>query len=162
MAGPVKFTDDHVTRMRALAAAGKSLNQIAVNLGFSPSTVSRHAKKHGVLFDREQTAVAVQAIRVDADKRHQELRVRLIERAHIKLDRIDEPRLRLTVLHDGTRVFTRVPPDDADELKAVSVVARASAEARRIREAYSDVAERDDSALDRFEDHLFGSPEAGE
>ncbi|MDJ0323180.1 helix-turn-helix domain-containing protein [Cryobacterium sp. PH31-AA6] len=84
-------TFDQGTRARELFDAGKSCNAIARELGFSPSTISRWAKREGVSFDRAKTVEAVAAHRID--------------RALIRADIIDRMYLR------SQKVLTRLEAD---------------------------------------------------
>ncbi len=57
--------DTKRARARELYDLGLSCNQIAKQLGCSPSTVSRWAKSEGLSFDRSKTAAAVEAHTID-------------------------------------------------------------------------------------------------
>lgn len=59
------FNEETHARMLALHAEGFSLRHIAEQLGWAPSTVSKHAKAAGILFNRSQTAAATHAHKVD-------------------------------------------------------------------------------------------------
>lgn len=74
--------DDH--QVAALQAQGLTLRQIAKQLDVAPGTVSKHAKKIGVKFDRAQTRQAANAKNADA----------AALRARLKLD----------LLHDAQRL----------------------------------------------------------
>lgn len=82
-----RFEDSERARMIDLHAAGKTLGQVARALGRPESTVSDHAKKAGLSWDRSLTAEAVQA-RVNVMKeRRLEIAERLVADVPRLMDR---------------------------------------------------------------------------
>lgn len=73
------ITEEVRARILELARGGMSCNGIAREVGVSPSTVSRAAKKAGVSFDRAQTAKAVEAAKVDVAALRAELALELLQ-----------------------------------------------------------------------------------
>lgn len=113
------LTDNDRDLVRQLHAAGAARNDIAREIGRSPSTVSKLAKELGLSFDRTKTAVATAAKVNDAKAR----------RAQLQLDLLgDAERLRRQLWEEceyidhGGKDFnearwTQPEPSSADKLK---------------------------------------------
>jgi transposase-like protein len=80
-------------RAQELFDAGMGCNAIARELGVDPATVSRWAKKVGVVFDRSQVAAANEAHRVDLAAGRIRLAEKMLAASESMLDRIDAPYL---------------------------------------------------------------------
>ncbi len=77
-------------RLKALHRTGNSRNAIAQKLGVSPSTVSNHAKRLGLSFDRNETAAAVAAHQVDLKARRAAIKERIYARIEKNLTRLED------------------------------------------------------------------------
>lgn len=67
------FTDEEADTLRALHGQGKSCGKIAEAMGRPVSTVSEHAARLGLKFDRSQTAAATAAKQADNAARRAQL-----------------------------------------------------------------------------------------
>ncbi|MGW1679377.1 helix-turn-helix domain-containing protein [Saccharopolyspora sp. NPDC002376] len=90
---PTPTTDEERARVRRLHAQGKTRNDIAREIGRSPSTVSKIARELGLTFDRSKTAAATHAKQVDNKTRRAELSAELLRRAGELLAQIDRPHI---------------------------------------------------------------------
>ncbi|MEU5847452.1 helix-turn-helix domain-containing protein [Saccharopolyspora shandongensis] len=118
MAVPV--TDADRDRVRALHAQGKTRNDIAREIGRSPSTVSKLAHAAGLSFDRTKTAAATAAKQRDNQARRADLVGRLYGRGEAILDRVEAPRYKFTTATVNgieTKALDHVP---AQEEKALA------------------------------------------
>ncbi|MCI2424110.1 helix-turn-helix domain-containing protein [Saccharopolyspora sp. K220] len=98
--------------MRELHAQGKTRNDIAREIGRSPSTVSRLAHAAGLSFDRSKTAAATQAKQRDNAARRADLVRRLYGRGEANLGRLEAPRYKFTTATVNgieTKVLDHVP-----------------------------------------------------
>jgi hypothetical protein len=68
-------------RLRQLHAQGLSCAAIAAELGVNRSTISRHARRLGLKFDRAQTQAATEALVVDAKAKRAQLANDLLDDA---------------------------------------------------------------------------------
>lgn len=62
---PRKWTEAETAQLKKLHADGVSCHAIAKEMGWSKSTVSSWSTKLGLTYDREQTAIAVEAFVLD-------------------------------------------------------------------------------------------------
>lgn len=85
------LTDDELTQIRRLHAAGTTRNDIARILERSGSTISKAAAKLGLSFDREQVKAATEARVADARARRAELMSTLLDDAERLRGQIWEP-----------------------------------------------------------------------
>jgi hypothetical protein len=81
MAAPNPWTPDEERQLADLHAQGQTLCQIATTLNRSKQTVSRHAKKAGLKWDRAQTASATRARVEDNKARRASLEAQLLTKA---------------------------------------------------------------------------------
>lgn len=86
-----RLIDQHGPRIRELAEAGKSRNDIARELELSAGSVTAIAKAIGVSFDRTATAQAVHARAIDCRARRVQLSERLLNEAENFLDQLHKP-----------------------------------------------------------------------
>jgi hypothetical protein len=86
-----RLIEQHGPRIRELAAAGVSRNDIAKDVGISTGSVTAVAKAIGVSFDRTATAPAVEARRLDCKARRVALSERLLDEAEGILDQLHKP-----------------------------------------------------------------------
>ena len=118
--------------MRELHTAGLSRNDIAREIGRSPSTVSKIARELGIHFDRAATAAATMAKQRDNRARRADLVARLYTRAETILDRLEAPvydYTATTVRGIETATLDHVPAPDEKAL-AGAISAHLAAAAR--------------------------------
>lgn len=105
-------------RARELHAAGWSCNRIAKEVGVSPATISRWAKREGLSFDRSVLAAANDARAADGKARRLSITERLYARAERNLSRLEATSYRYRVTYaDGSETVTDNDPPAADELR---------------------------------------------
>jgi len=80
-------------RARELYDLGMGCNAIARELKVGAATISRWAKREGLNFSRDETAVAVRARAIDIAASRTELTKKLLLVAHEALDNLDGPYL---------------------------------------------------------------------
>lgn len=80
-------------RARELFDQGLGCNAIARELGVGAATISRWARREGLDFSRDETAVAVRARVVDIAASRTELTKKILLVAHESLDNLDGPYL---------------------------------------------------------------------
>lgn len=85
------WSDEESQRLAELHAAGKSLHFIAGEMSRSKRTISVHADKLGLSFDRTSTAKAAEAVHVDNKARRVALEERLLREADKVLDQLWKP-----------------------------------------------------------------------
>lgn len=118
---PRPLTDSDRARVHELHAQGKTRNQIAAEIGRSPSTVSKIARGLGLSFDRSATAAATTAKQRDNRARRVDLVARLYQRAEHTLDRLEADRYKFTATTVNgieTRVLNHVPAQDERHLSS--------------------------------------------
>lgn len=119
VASPI--TDLDRERVRELHAQGKTRNDIAREIGRSPSTVSKLARALGLSFDRTKTAAATAAKQQDNRARRTSLVGRLYGRSERILDRVEAPNYTFTTATVNgieTKVLDHVPAPDEKALAA--------------------------------------------
>lgn len=80
-------------RAHDLFDLGLSCNAMAKELGVSPATISRWAKREGLSFGREKTALAVRARTIDIADSRTLLTKKMLSVAHETLDKLEGPYL---------------------------------------------------------------------
>lgn len=114
---------DIITDMRN----GMPRNAIARKYTRSGWTISTIAETIGFEFNREQTALALAAGKLDVAKAQQDLAKSFLVRAQEALDQLDMPTLQL---HDGVKHHTM--PSAGDQRNLMTVAAIGSQRAREI------------------------------
>lgn len=99
---PRQWTDKETDQLKKLHADGVSCHAIAKEMGWSKATVSRHAVRLGLNFDRELTAQAVEAFIIDRKIVRAKLIDDLYERSQYLLGTLNAPR-------NGGKYRTLVP-----------------------------------------------------
>jgi transposase len=103
-------------RARELHALGWSCNAISKELGFSPSTISRWAKREGLNFDRTKTAVAVAAHRLDRAAARADIIDRMYKRSAKVLDRLEADKYTYRISSEfGSNLVSDDAPPSGDE-----------------------------------------------
>lgn len=121
MATPRPWTTDDDTNLTSLHADGATLTAAARTMGRSKATVSRHAARLGLTWDRAATAAATEAKVLDAKARRAQLQLDLLGDAERLRSQLWQP----TVVFnfggkDNTYNETRLTePTFADKLKIV-------------------------------------------
>ncbi len=82
-------TEEELAEIRRLHGEGHGRNEISRRIGRGLRTISVHAAKMGLDFDRTATAVATQAKVIDAKARRTAIIERLYARVETTLDRLD-------------------------------------------------------------------------
>jgi hypothetical protein len=92
--GSGPLTDGELDRLRQMHSTGASRNQIAAALGRSGSTITSHAQRLGLTFERGTEVAAATAAKVmDAKARRAQLQLDLLAKAERLLSQIDQPTL---------------------------------------------------------------------
>lgn len=81
MAAAFQWTDHLDQQLRDLAAKGRSVRDIAGEMGLSKSTIDRRIQKLGIVLDRSMTEAATRANQTDAKARRAALQLGLLEDA---------------------------------------------------------------------------------
>lgn len=90
--GTTPWADAENEQLRALHAAGKSLNAIATEMGRAKGTISKYAAQLGLDFDRSRTAKAAEAVRVDNKARRTSIVARVYDEAEALLTELEDGR----------------------------------------------------------------------
>ncbi len=132
---PGPITPDEEQQIRTLHAQDIACKEIARRLGRSPSTISKAAKRLGLLFDRARTQQATQAKRVDAKARRAQLSLDLLDDAARLRRRLWQPSVQVFPSGKGpARVTLDLPPakDARDFVLAVHTAIRGHADLERL------------------------------
>jgi len=78
MAAPFPWTDELDALLRALAATGTSVRDMAEKVGTNKSTVDRRLRALGITLDRSHTEAATKANTLDAKARRSRLQLELL------------------------------------------------------------------------------------
>ncbi|MET8511981.1 hypothetical protein [Streptomyces sp. NPDC005077] len=144
------FSAEDEETLRQLHADGVSRNEIARQMAWSVGTVTSHAKRLGLAFDRSATRAAVEARQVDLTALRQQGEQRLMEHFNRMLDRAQGRYLLTTFDHVGTFVSQLVPEPPARETKDLTTAAVQALNAA-VKLAQVDAGDdKNLSAIDRF------------
>ncbi|MFD8072166.1 hypothetical protein ACFV3E_05885 [Streptomyces sp. NPDC059718] len=125
------FTEEDEERLRQLHADGVSRNEIARQMDWAVGTITKHARRLGLSFDREATRAATEARQVDLTEQRQRARQVLMDHFFRKIERASGP-YRLTGFnHVGafvSRVVDEPPARETKDLTAAAVQALMAAE----------------------------------
>lgn len=125
------FSAQDEAQLRRLHSDGVSRNEIARQMGWSVGTITNHAQRLGLDFDRSSTRAAIEARQVDLTAQRQLAQQRLMDHFNRQLDRA-QGRYRLTGFdHLGTFVSQYVsepPARETKDLTAAAVQALTAAE----------------------------------
>ncbi|MBL1104932.1 hypothetical protein JK361_10050 [Streptomyces sp. 5-8] len=129
------FSAEDEERLRQLHADGVSRNEIARQMGWAVGTITNHANRLGLSFDREAVRAATDARQVDLKDRRQRIQEQLLELAERSIERTQSRYLLTGFSHTGemTAEWLQQPP--ARETKdltaaAMSALARFDAKAK--------------------------------
>lgn len=156
MAQARTFTEENRARLVELHSQGKSCRDIAAEMGFSPATISKHAKALGLEFDRAQTDLATRAHMIDLRASRYLLAQKMLTVGHELLDGVDSPYL---VYNFGGKSNTyrehllKRPPVDAQR-SMVTTAAIAFDKASKLIDGTTEGSTEADSVLDRLDEQL--------
>jgi len=117
------FSAEDEERLRHLHADGVSRNEIARQMGWSVATISNHATRLGLSFDRSATRAATDARQVDLRDRRQRIEIQLYDLAERNIRRAQERYLVTGFDHMGEFVAETVPEPPARETKDFTLAA---------------------------------------
>jgi hypothetical protein len=100
---PRPWTAKETAELQKLHGEGLSCHAIAQKMGWSKASISRHAVKLGLNFDRETTAKAVEAFVLDRKLTRAQIIDSLYERSQFLIQQLNAPRT------DGGRYRTLIP-----------------------------------------------------
>lgn len=147
-----RLSDTALSEIRRLAEAGVGRNEIARQIGCSPTTVTRVAPPGS--FDRSSTEIAVRAAQADHARKRSEVNTRLLAEIDAAIDRLRQP---VTVrIAAGKEVleFVDQQPGPRELRDLATAVAQLSAAHGRLAEvdARFGESERTEEALSILED----------
>ncbi|MGW4552007.1 hypothetical protein ACWEN4_37575 [Streptomyces violaceorubidus] len=111
------FSADDERRLRQLHADGVSRNEIARQLEWSVGTITNHAQRLGLSFDREAVRAATEARQVDLKDRRQRIQEQLLDLAERSIERTQERYLVHGWTHTGESVAEWLQQPPAKETK---------------------------------------------
>lgn len=145
-------------RARELFDQGYGCNAIARELGVGAATISRWARREGLDFSRDETAMAVRARTIDIAASRTELTRKVLLVAHESLDNLDGPYLVYSFGGKDNTYEEHVldtPPIDVTRT-AVTIAKDAHAVATRTLEMTPEGTALAESVLDRIEAEFDG------
>ncbi|MEV5289929.1 hypothetical protein AB0K64_01655 [Streptomyces sp. NPDC053741] len=117
------FSAEDEEALRQLHADGVSRNDIARQMGWAVGTITNHAQRLGLSFDREAIRAATDARQVDLKDQRQRAQQRAMDHFNLMLDRA-QGQYRLTGFdHVGQFVAQLVPEPPAKETKDLTTAA---------------------------------------
>ncbi|MFJ3665060.1 hypothetical protein ACIPSE_01250 [Streptomyces sp. NPDC090106] len=117
------FSADDEDRLRQLHADGVSRNEIARQTGWSVGTITNHAQRLGLPFDREAVRAATDARQVDLRDRRQRIQGQLLDLAERAIGRAQREYLVTSVKQDGEFVHEILREPPAKETKDLTLAA---------------------------------------
>ncbi|MGW2707305.1 hypothetical protein [Streptomyces sp. NPDC001340] len=157
------FSAEDEERLRQLHADGLPRNEIARQMGWAVGTITNHASRLGLSFDREAVRAATDARQVDLRDRRQRIQEQLLDLAENAIGRTQSRYLLHGFSHTGEIVAEWLQQPPAKETKDLTAAAT-SALARFDQKAKDDAGanDRNLSAIDRFLSAAMGSDEPDE
>jgi hypothetical protein len=117
------FSAEDEERLRQLHADGVSRNEIARQMEWSVGTITNHATRLGLSFDRSATRAATDARQVDLRDRRQRIEIQLYDLAERNIRRAQQRYLMTGFDHLGTFVAETIPEPPARETKDFTLAA---------------------------------------
>ncbi|MET9510768.1 hypothetical protein ABZX62_20300 [Streptomyces flavidovirens] len=117
------FSPDDEEQLRQLHADGVSRNEIARQMGWAVGTITNHAQRLGLSFDREAVRAATDARQVDLKEQRQRGEQRLMEHFNRMLDRAQNRYLMHGFSHTGESVAEWLQEPPARETKDLTTAA---------------------------------------
>jgi len=140
MTSPAKWNEIHDLQLQTLHTENLGVRAIADRMGFGRTTISKHAKRLGLTFDRTQTKAATAAIQADAKAKRAALELKLLEDAEKLRSQMWQPH---TYIDHGGKDFIQVQwtqhePTPADKLKLMQAASAALDRSIKIAQLDSD------------------------
>ncbi|MFJ3359568.1 hypothetical protein [Streptomyces anthocyanicus] len=117
------FSEDDEEQLRQLHADGVSRNEIARQMDWSVGTITNHASRIGLAFDREAVRAATDARQVDLKDRRQRLQEQFLDLAEHTMTRARSRYLLTGFSHTGEIATESVPEPPAKETKDFTLAA---------------------------------------
>lgn len=117
------FSAEDEERLRQLHADGVSRNEIARQMGWAVGTITNHATRLGLSFDREAVRAATDARQVDLKDRRQRIQGQLLDLAERTIGRAQERYLVHGWTHTGESVAEWLQEPPARETKDLAAAA---------------------------------------
>ncbi|MBZ6260687.1 hypothetical protein KVH22_34810 [Streptomyces olivaceus] len=117
------FSAEDEERLRQLHADGVSRNEIARQLEWSVATITNHANRLGLAFDREATRAATDARQADLKDRRQRIQEQLMDLAERAIERAQSRYLVHGFSHTGESVVEWLQEPPARETKDLTTAA---------------------------------------
>ncbi|MFI0939154.1 hypothetical protein [Streptomyces sp. NPDC021020] len=117
------FSREDEERLRQLHADGVSRNDIARQMEWSVGTITNHATRLGLSFDRSATRAATDARQVDLRDRRQRIEIQLYDLAERNIRRAQERYLLTGFDQLGALVAETIPQPPARETKDFTLAA---------------------------------------
>ncbi|CAM5332281.1 GcrA family cell cycle regulator [Streptomyces aurantiogriseus] len=117
------FSAEDEEQLRQLHADGVSRNEIARQMGWSVGTITNHARRLGLSFDREATRAAAEARQVDLKDRRQRIQEQLLDLAERTIERAQTRYLVHGFSHTGESVAEWLQQPPAKETKDLTLAA---------------------------------------
>ncbi|MFD5711335.1 hypothetical protein ACFWHW_13210 [Streptomyces pharetrae] len=117
------FSAEDEERLRQLHADGLPRNRIAEEMGWAVGTITNHARRLGLSFDREATRAANDARQVDLTARRQRIQEQLLDLAERSIERTQARYLVHGFSHTGESVAEWLALPPAKETKDLTTAA---------------------------------------
>ncbi|MFI2757822.1 hypothetical protein ACH5A3_02930 [Streptomyces echinatus] len=117
------FSAEDEERLRQLHADGVSRNEIARQMDWAVGTITNHAQRLGLSFDREAVRAATDARQVDLKDRRQRIQEQLLDLAERAIGRAQERYLVHGWTHTGESVAEWLQEPPAKETKDLTLAA---------------------------------------
>ncbi|MER6748067.1 hypothetical protein ACFW6C_09180 [Streptomyces fungicidicus] len=117
------FTTEDEQRLRQFHADGVSRNEIARRMEWSVGTITNHAQRLGLPFDREAVRAATDARQVDLKDRRQRIQEQLLDLAERTIERAQDRYLVHGWTHTGESVAEWLQQPPAKETKDLTLAA---------------------------------------
>ncbi|MFF9394213.1 hypothetical protein [Streptomyces griseoluteus] len=157
------FSAEDEERLRQLHADGVSRNGIARQMGWSVGTITNHAQRLGLFFDREAVRAATDARQVDLKERRQRIQEQLLDLAERAIGRAQSRYLVHGFSHTGESVAEWLQEPPARETKDLTTAAtQALNGAVKLAEFDAEHDDKNLSAIDRFLSKAMGESEPEE
>ncbi|MGW5198627.1 hypothetical protein [Streptomyces spiralis] len=117
------FSAEDEERLRQLHAEGVSRNEIARQMEWSVGTITNHANRLGLSFDREAVRAATDARQIDLKDRRQRIQEQLLDLAERTIERAQSRYLMHGWTHTGESVAEWLQQPPAKETKDFTLAA---------------------------------------
>ncbi|WP_448319242.1 hypothetical protein [Streptomyces sp. CO7] len=117
------FAAEDEQQLRELHQQNLSRNEIARRMGWSVATITNHAQRLGLSFDREATRAATQARQVDLKDRRQRIQEQLLDLAERSIERAQSRYLMHGWSHTGESMAEWLQQPPAKETKDLTLAA---------------------------------------